>query len=162
MTGGSDTCSYVRVEPYRATPRPETVDVAGGLLFDDVAGEHVGGWEGEVASQLRFVEESVLSGLTHVLIRSPGLVDDSFVDRIGIVSDLVESRSGRIPPIGVVHFVLGEQSTPVRSTVPRLEVRCASKFRGWVGGVTAALAVVSWLKVGEPFPAAFTGRSWKL
>ena len=112
-----NTCSYVRVEPYRATPRTVTVDVAGGLLFVDVAGEHVGGWEGEVAGQLRFVEESVLSGLTHVLIRSPGPVDDSFRDRIGIVSDLVESRSGHAPPIGVVHFVLGEQSTPVRWSV---------------------------------------------
>ena len=118
MTGGSNTCSYMRVEPYRATPRTETVEVAGGLLFVDVAGEHVGGWEGEVAGQLRFVEESVLSGLTHVLIRSPGPVDDSFRDRIGIVSDLVESRSGHAPPIGVVHFVLGEQSTPVRWSVP--------------------------------------------
>ena len=118
MTGGSNTCSYVRVEPYHATPRTETVNVVGGLLFVDVADQHVGGWEGEVASQLRFVEESVLSGLTHVLIRSPGPVDDGVQDRIGIVSDLVESRSGRTPPIGVVHFVLGEQSTPVRWSVP--------------------------------------------
>ncbi len=118
MTGGSSTCSYVRVEPYRATPRTEAVDVVGGLLFVDVAGEHVGGWEGEVAGQLRFVEESVLSGLTHVLIRSPGPVNDGFPDRIAIVGDLVESRSGHAPPIGVVHFVLGEQSTPVRWSVP--------------------------------------------
>lgn len=64
------------------------------------------------------MEESVLSGLTHVLIRSPSPVDDSFQDRIRIVSDLVESRSGRTPPIGVVHFVLGEQSTPVRWSAP--------------------------------------------
>ena len=117
MTGGSNTCSYVRVESYRATPLTKTVDAAGGLLFIDVAGEHVGGWEGEVAGQLRFVEETVISGLTHVLIRSPVPVDDSSLDRIGIVSDLVESRAGQTRPIGIVHFVLGGQSPPVRWSV---------------------------------------------
>ena len=122
MTGGSITSSYMRVESdrtdSRSDPRIETVDVADGLLFVDVAEEHVGGWEGEVANQLRFVEESVLRGLTHVLIRPPGPVDNSFPDRIKIVSDLVERRSGHVPPIGAVHFVPGEQSTPVRWSAP--------------------------------------------
>ena len=118
MTGGSSTCSYVRVEPYRATPHTETVDVAGGLLFIDVAGGHVGGWEGEVADQLRFVDESDLRGRTHVLIRSPEPVDDQSQARMGIVSDLIKGRAGSAPPMGVVHFVPGKQSAQVRWSEP--------------------------------------------
>ena len=94
MTGSSSTCSYVRVEPYRASPHTETVDVAGGLLFVDVASEHVGGWEGEVADQLRYVDESALSGRTHVLMRSPEPFDDQIQTRIRIVSDLIERPNG--------------------------------------------------------------------
>ena len=109
MTGGSTTCSYVRVEPYRATPHTETVDVTGDLLFVDVAGEHVGGWEGEVAKQLRSVDESALQGRTHVLIRSPGPIDDQSLNRTGIVSDLIARRAGFTPRMGIVHFVPGEQ-----------------------------------------------------
>lgn len=118
MMGGSSICSYVRVEQYHATPRTETVDVAGGLLFVDVAGEHVGGWEGQVAEQLRYVEESALAGLTHVLIRSPGPVDDSFLDRIRILGALIDSRTNKAPPIGVVHFVPGEPPPSVRWSAP--------------------------------------------
>ena len=118
MTGGSSICSYVRVEPYHATPRTETVDMTGGLLFVDVAGDYIGGWEGQVAEQLRYVEESTLSGLTHVLIRSPGSVDDSSPERIGILGDLLESRTSQTLPMGVVHFVPGEPPPSVRWSAP--------------------------------------------
>ena len=118
MTGGSSICSYVRVELYHDTPRIETVDVAEGLLFVDVAGGNVGGWEGNIAEQLRHVEESALSGLTHVLIRSPVPVDDGLLDGIGILGDLLDSRTNQAPPIGVVHFVPGEPPPSVLWSSP--------------------------------------------
>ena len=118
MTGGSSTCSYMRVGKYRATPQIETVDVAGGLLFIDVAAEHVGGWEGEVAEQLRFVEESALLGRTHLLIRSPVPVDDHSQDRLGIVGDLVERRTGSTPVVGTFHVAPGDQSVRMQWSQP--------------------------------------------
>ena len=116
--GSSSTSSYVRVEPYRASPHTETVDVAGGLLFIDVASEHLGGWEGEVADQLRFVDESALAGRTHVLMRSPEPFDDQIQTRIRIVSDLIERRTGSALPIGVVNFAPGERSPQMYWSAP--------------------------------------------
>ena len=118
MTGDSNTCSYVRVEPYRSSPHTETVDVAGGLLFVDVASEHASGWEGEVADQLRFVDESALGQRTHVLVRSPDPFDDQIQDRIQIISDLIERRTGSTPPIGVVNFLPGEPSPQLHWSAP--------------------------------------------
>ena len=118
MTGDSDTCSYVRVEPYRSSPHTETVDVAGALLFIDVASEHVSGWEGEVADQLRFVDEAALNRRAHVLVRSPGRFDDQIQSRIKIIGDLIERRTGSRPPIGVADFLPGEPTPQVYWSVP--------------------------------------------
>ena len=108
MVGGLDTSSYVRVDPQRAAPLIETVDVPGGLLFIDVAVSQAGGWQGAVAGQLRSVDEFVLAGCRCVLIRSPEPFDADIEQSVEAIRALIAQRGGSGPPIGVVHFVFGE------------------------------------------------------
>jgi hypothetical protein len=103
MAGG-EASSYLRLEEGRATPKSEVVDSQISVLYVDVAGERPGGWEGEVAEQLRFVDETVLAGRHHVLIRVPREGDPAGIALIGAS---IERRTGQRPAIAQVSFRVG-------------------------------------------------------
>lgn len=97
--------SYLRVEDGRATPKSAVVESRVSVLFIDVASERAGGWEGEVADQLRFVDETVLVGREHVLIRSPSDGDPA---GIGIIRAAIERRTGQAPAVAQARFQVGK------------------------------------------------------
>ena len=113
--------SYLRIEAGRAIPASQSVDVGDGLLFIDVASERAGGWEGEVADQLRFVDETIISGREHVVIRVPSGGDPA---GLGLIRTAIERRTKSVPAIGQASFGVGNPR-------PRLE---------WLEGNAPAIA----------------------
>lgn len=107
----ADASSYVRVEGGRATPAAEAVDHPSGLIFIDVERDRAGGWEGEVADQLRFVDETLLARRGPMLIRSPRIGDPAGIE---LIRAALEARLGAAPEIGQIVFHVGAPlPTPV-------------------------------------------------
>lgn len=100
----ADASSYVRVEGGRATPAAEAVDHPSGLIFVDVERDRAGGWEGEVADQLRFVDETLLARRGPMLIRAPRMGDPAGIE---LIRGALEARLGAAPEIGQVLFEVG-------------------------------------------------------
>lgn len=96
--------SYIRVDAGQAMPAVQVVDANGALLFIDVAGHRAGGWEGEVADQLRFVEESALTGRSVLVLRGPAPADP---DGLELIRDLILQRTGTVPTVAEASFPIG-------------------------------------------------------
>ncbi|HEX8781323.1 MAG TPA: hypothetical protein VF728_09180, partial [Nocardioides sp.] len=77
-------------------PNAQVVPGAGAIVFVDVASERAGGWAGEVADQLRFVDETALAGREVVVVRAPSPADEPGWAQ---VADLVEQRTGHRPTV---------------------------------------------------------------
>lgn len=108
MTDATTHCNYLRVRDRRRIPLSETVDVPGRLLFIDDAAADFAGWGGNVAEQLRFIDETALIGLAHVLIRTADTEDAGSPLDATPIADVIEQRGRTRPPIGVFSIEPGD------------------------------------------------------
>jgi hypothetical protein len=107
--GGGSSSSYLRIEAGRAKPSGESVDHPSSLIFIDVSGQRAGGWEGEVADQLRFVDETAIADRAAVVIRAPDTADP---DGINLISASLSKRTRQDLPIGQVTYPIGAIKGP--------------------------------------------------
>ena len=113
MPESGEDSSYLRVDHDSSKPLCETVDIPVNLLFVDVASQQVSGWQGEVAEQLRYADESMLTSRNHVLIRAPQNSAVGTAEGTTVIAEMINQRTGSKPPIGVVSFALGEEPPPI-------------------------------------------------
>lgn len=113
MPESGEDSSYLRVDHDSSKPLCETVDIPVNLLFVDVASQQVSGWQGEVAEQLRYADESMLTRRNHVLIRAPQNSVVGTAEGTTVIAEMINQRTGSKPPVGVVSFAPGEEPPPI-------------------------------------------------
>ena len=104
---------YLRVQSWQALPRLETVDVAGELLFVDIAGPSTSGWEDDLADRLRYVSETAIRNRSHVLIRAPQSSEHTTEVNIDAIAETLQRRTGLVPPIGLLRCIPGDVPSPI-------------------------------------------------
>lgn len=91
----------------------ETVTAPGRLLLIDDAGIGVDGWGGEIASQLRFIEEAALIGITHVFIRTSDVEHLNLPSDAEPIASVIEQQISEQLSLGVFSIALGETQPKV-------------------------------------------------
>ena len=131
---------YVHVEEGRSTPSAVQVDEPEGVLFIDVVAPRAGGWEGEVADQLRFIDESLLWRKNYVILRVPSFGDPA---GISLLTDVIERRAQEKPILGQVLFTAGEPMPAVQWSIAEVTDTATSAALATARSVELAAMIIS-------------------